>query len=174
MKSHLKKNYQAFPPIEYYHMWNYCVRYTSQPRAVWNTQWRSTQRAGQNIQLTNKSENFIVVHTFQWSTNQFIWPLLWWYNSTSPLQGPSPFYCFLINTFHRKMECYNIKRQRVILIEWCSFLISEWLNVSVLFIRVILVLNLIGENDRGWHLCLVGLTNDLSIFREISRGSAHI
>ena len=31
----------------------------SQPRAGRNTQWCSTQRAGQNIQPTNKSEKLI-------------------------------------------------------------------------------------------------------------------
>ena len=33
---------------------------TSQPRAGWNTQWLSTQIAGQNKQLTNKSENYLL------------------------------------------------------------------------------------------------------------------
>ena len=32
-----------------------------------------------------------VVYTFQWSIDQFIWPLLWRYNSTSPPSGTFPF-----------------------------------------------------------------------------------
>ena len=41
---------------------------TSQPRAGWNTQRQSTQRAGRNIQPTNKSKKLLKIQQYPMNT----------------------------------------------------------------------------------------------------------